>query len=125
MNVCSGHGLDKNVDASWDKLIQALKSPSVELNHLASEITEMLMKRKTFINFLFFVVQFSIYILCTNIATFAALKYNLVTRRVPAWFNKIVSGKVCVYICLYVCMFVFLHPHEQNFISQKQPVHKK
>ncbi|XP_065886943.1 uncharacterized protein [Dysidea avara] len=34
--------LETNVSASWDELIQALTSPSVQLNHLASEITKML-----------------------------------------------------------------------------------
>jgi len=30
----------------------------------------------------------------------------------------------CLYDCLYNYMFVFLHPREQNFIKQKQPVCK-
>ena len=39
--------LGTNVSASWDELIQALTSPSVQLNHLASDITKMLeMKSK-------------------------------------------------------------------------------
>jgi len=34
---------------------------------------------------------------------------------------------ICMHVCIYVVyilyLFVFLHPHEQNFISQKQPVY--
>ena len=34
--------LDTQVIASWDQLLEALRSPSVQLMHLASEIDQML-----------------------------------------------------------------------------------
>ena len=36
--------LDTQVIASWDQLLEALRSPSVHLEHLASKIDQMLGK---------------------------------------------------------------------------------
>ena len=38
--------LDTTIDASWDQLITALKSPSVGLNSFAFELNERIKKRK-------------------------------------------------------------------------------
>jgi len=59
---------------------------------------------------------------------FQALKAIFLNQvRARTWFTEIIFQKLCVcmYVCMYVCMFDFLHPREQSFRSQKQPVYKR
>ena len=37
---------EKTTDATWNQLLRALKSPSVELNHLAGQLEQMLITER-------------------------------------------------------------------------------
>ena len=85
--------LASQADASWDQLLSALRSRSVQLNALANKIDNMLIGSSKCINYLkvTFVVIVTVYCYCNHMRMY-----------------------VCIYVHMYLQMLCTINPNNAH-----------